>query len=70
MQKNVGGMDRILRLVVGGVLVVITLVGILGGVLKWILLIVGAILLVTGAVQVCPLNALFGLNTCKVKEAK
>lgn len=73
MERNVGGYDRIARLVVGPVLVVLgaaSLAGILApatGTLGLALavgaLLVGAVLTVTGVTQRCPLNDLVGLNT-------
>ena len=72
MQKNVGGFDRKARLVVGPLLLIVgiaTLVGVLplGTFVAAIALVVGAVLAVTGAVQRCPLNALFGVNTCPME---
>ena len=73
MQKNVGGYDRNLRIVAGIVLLAIgiaTLGGLLtlaggtaGPVLAIGLVLVGAILLVTGAVQTCPINSALGIDT-------
>jgi hypothetical protein len=74
MEKNVGGYDRIARLVVGPVLVLVGLAGAAGLVPLAVLglstlvvgvvaLLVGAILTVTGVTQKCPLNSVFGLNT-------
>ncbi|AUV84079.1 DUF2892 domain-containing protein [Salinigranum rubrum] len=71
MNKNVGGIDRKARLVVGPLLLLVGIaafvgalpLGTLGGVAS---LVVGAVLTVTGAVQRCPLNALLGVDTCPV----
>lgn len=73
MNRNVGGYDRIARLVVGPVLLVVgaaSLAGLLGfaaGTLALALgvgaLLVGAVLTVTGVTQKCPLNDVIGLNT-------
>jgi NhaP-type Na+/H+ or K+/H+ antiporter len=71
MQKNVGGVDRKARLVVGPLLLLVGVAGLfgplqLGTVGVALAFAVGAILTVTGAVQRCPLNALFGVDTCPV----
>lgn len=73
MERNVGGYDRIARLVVGPILIVVgaaSLVGILGlaaGTLGLALgvfaLLVGAVLTITGLARKCPLNSLIGMNT-------
>lgn len=71
MQKNVGGMDRKARLVVGPILLIVGLAAVvgalpLGTVGAIAALVVGAILAVTGAVQRCPLNTLLGVDTCPI----
>jgi hypothetical protein len=72
MKRNVGGNDRIARLVLGPVLVVaalvlyfqvLTVTGLLGAGLIVAGLLVGAVLLVTGAVGYCPLNRVLGIDT-------
>ncbi|MFB6211807.1 MAG: DUF2892 domain-containing protein [Halobacteriales archaeon] len=70
MDKNVGGIDRTGRLVIGGLLGIAGLAVLggfwaLGGTIGLFVLIVGAILLVTGTTQKCPINAAAGLNTTK-----
>ncbi|WP_255149406.1 YgaP family membrane protein [Halorarius halobius] len=78
MDKNVGGMDRNARLVVGPVLAVVGLVLLAGlvsigqgmlytVVVPALLLVVGVVLSVTGYTQKCPLNSLLGVNTCPAR---
>ncbi|MDR3371903.1 DUF2892 domain-containing protein [Rhodoferax sp.] len=62
MKANVGGIDRILRIVVGLVLIGLTLNGTIG-VWGWI----GVVPLATGAVGFCALYPLLGINTCPKK---
>ena len=62
MKFNVGGIDRILRIVVGIVLIALTLMGTIG-VWGWI----GVVPLATGLTGWCPAYLPFGLNTCKTK---
>ena len=64
MKTNVGGIDRILRIVVGLLLIALTLTGTIG-VWGWI----GVVLLVTGAFSFCPLYTVLGFNSCPVKKA-
>jgi hypothetical protein len=65
MTLNVGGIDRILRIVVGLVLIGLTLTGNIG-VWGWL----GVVPLATGAIGWCPPYAIFGFNTCSMKESK
>jgi uncharacterized membrane protein HdeD (DUF308 family) len=69
MERNVGGYDRLARLVVGPVLLLVGIVSLaeilpLGLPVAAVALVVGAVFLVTGLVQQCPLNSLLGVNTC------
>ena len=63
MTKNVGGIDRILRIVVGVALVALAATGTVGA---WGYL--GVVPLLTGLVGWCPPYALFGWNTCSTKH--
>ncbi|MCX7896384.1 MAG: DUF2892 domain-containing protein [Rhodocyclaceae bacterium] len=58
MKTNVGGIDRMLRIVVGAALVIWALMG--GPVWAWI----GIVPLATGLIGFCPLYPLIGVNTC------
>jgi hypothetical protein len=61
MKLNVGGIDRILRIVVGLALVAWALMG--GPVWAWI----GIVPLATGAIGFCPLYPILGMSTCAKK---
>ena len=63
MTQNVGGIDRIARIVVGLVLVVLAATGTVGW-WGWL----GAMPLATGLLGWCPPYAIFGWNTCKLKK--
>lgn len=70
LSLNVGGFDRILRLILGVILIALAYFGILSGTGAIIAYIVAVIALVTGLIKFCPVNALIGINTCKVKSSK
>lgn len=63
MKHNVGGIDRVARILVGLTLIGLTLAGQIG-VWGWI----GILPLVTGAFGFCPPYALFGINTCSLRK--
>lgn len=63
MKKNVGGIDKVLRILVGVVLLLLTFTGTIG-LWGWI----GVVPLVTGLMGYCPLYPLLGLNTCPLKN--
>ncbi len=64
MKINVGGFDRVLRIVVGGVLVALAWKGTIG-VWGWI----GVVPLATGAIGLCPLYSVLGISSCPMRKA-
>lgn len=62
MKTNVGGIDRVLRILAGLVLLALTLTGQIG-VWGWI----GVVPLATGLIGWCPPYALFGWSTCATR---
>lgn len=65
MECNVGGVDRWLRLIAGVVLLALGIFMPMATVWQVVLIILGAIGVITGAVRFCPLSKLLGINTCK-----
>lgn len=63
MKKNVGGIDRSLRIGIGAALVILAATGQLGT-WAWI----GLVPLATGLTGWCPPYAIFGFSTCKNKN--
>lgn len=68
MKKNMGNTDRIVRIVAAIVIAVLFLTGTIQGTIAYILITLGVVFLLTSFVSFCPLYALVGLNTCKVKN--
>ena len=64
--RNVGTVDRWLRVVLG--IVLLATIALIDGPAQWIGLI-GIIPLVTGLAGTCPLYRVFGLSTCPVSRA-
>jgi hypothetical protein len=62
MSRNVGTIDRLIRVAIGAVLVALALAGVVGG---WGY--IGVLPLLTGAVGACPAYTLFGFGTCSKK---
>jgi hypothetical protein len=63
MKTNVGGIDKILRIVVGLALIALAALGSIGA-WGWI----GIVPLLTGLFGVCPAYSLLGMNTCPAQE--
>ena len=64
--KNVGSADRMIRAIVGIVLLALAFTS-LAGLWAWVAGIVGVVMLGTAALGTCPPYALLGINTCKMK---
>ena len=62
MTQNVGGIDRMLRIVAGLALIILAATGTIG---PWGWL--GVIVLATGLVGICMPYKLFGFSTCAIK---
>lgn len=65
MKKNVGGVERAIRVAAGVALIALAATGTVG-VWGWL----GVVPLATGLVGWCPPYALFGFSTCSVKTDK
>jgi hypothetical protein len=65
MKSNVGGIDRVLRILAG--LALLSLIILLDGPYRWLGLI-GIVPLVTGLARWCPLYPLMGLSTCPIQR--
>lgn len=67
MKKNMGGADRIIRIIAAIIIVTLFWRGEISGVLGYILLALAAIFVLTSLVNICPLYNIFGIKTCKTK---
>lgn len=64
MIQNIGTSDRVIRILVGVVLIAASLLGYIGA-WGWL----GVIPLATGLFRICPAYLPFGLSTCPAKTA-
>ncbi|WP_372627763.1 DUF2892 domain-containing protein [Arsukibacterium sp.] len=61
MQNNVGGVDKVVRIIAGVILIALAATGIIG-LWGW----VGVVPLLTGLFNFCPLYSVLGIKTCKI----
>lgn len=61
MQANVGGIDKVVRVIGGVILIALAATGTVG-LWGWI----GVVPLLTGLFNFCPLYSLLGIKTCKL----
>ncbi len=67
LKKNLGTIDRVIRAIVGIVLIALYFIY-PDMAYKWLSLIVGLILLFTAIVSSCPIYSIFGIRTCKTDQ--
>lgn len=68
MKKNMGSTDRILRIIIAAVFAILYFTGTVSGTLGLVLLILGAVFVLTSLMSFCPLYTIFGLSTCATKK--
>nr|WP_287939832.1 DUF2892 domain-containing protein [Algoriphagus sp.] len=69
MKKNMGNIDKSIRLLVAAVLTALYFLGVVDGTLGVVALVIAGVFVLTSVISFCPLYALFGINTCKTKSA-
>lgn len=65
-----GSADKIIRLIVAAIIVILFFTNVLTGTLAIVLLVVAGIFVLTSFVSICPLYMPFGLSTCSTKKVK
>lgn len=64
MKKNIGKIDRVIRILIAIVASLLYITQTVSGTLGIVVLIIGAIALVTAVLNLCGLYMLFGISTC------
>lgn len=70
MKKNMGAIDRIVRIVVALAIIILYFAGYISGTLAILLLVVGGIFIATSVVSTCPLYLPFSISTIDKKSTK
>lgn len=70
MKKNMGTADRIIRLIVAALFVVLYFTKVITGTWGIIILIIAGIFVITSIISFCPLYAIFGIKTTKLQTQK
>ena len=65
MKKNMGTIDKVIRILIAVVIAILFYTNVITGLLGIILMVLGAIFVVTSLISVCPLYLPFGINTGK-----
>jgi len=68
MKKNIGTADKIFRVLIAAIIIVLYLTGTITGTLGLVLLVLAGTFVLTSLISFCPLYAPFGIRTCPTKE--
>jgi hypothetical protein len=68
MKKNMGGADRIIRMILAAVFAILYFTNVVTGTLGIVLLVLAVVFLLTSLVSFCPLYAIFKLSTASKKS--
>jgi len=70
MKKNMGRVDRVIRVLIAVIFLILYFIHVISGTMAVILLILAGAFVVTSLLGFCPVYWLFGLSTRKIEEAK
>ncbi|HNW90362.1 MAG TPA: DUF2892 domain-containing protein [Bacteroidales bacterium] len=68
MKKNMGIADRIIRILVAVLVVILYLTNVISGTLAIVLLVLSGIFILTSLIGSCPIYMLFGISSKSKKE--
>ena len=68
MKKNVGNIDRIVRILLALVFGYLYFTGAVTGLVGTVLLVLGGIFVLTALLGTCPIYSALGMSTCPVKQ--
>jgi hypothetical protein len=68
MKKNMGSADKVIRLLLAALFIVLFIFNVVTGIWGYVLLALGFIFIITSLISYCGLYAILGIKTCKSKE--
>lgn len=68
MKKNMGNLDKMLRVIIAAIVGGLVYTGTVTGTLAIVLMVVAGIFVLTSIVGTCPLYLPFGIKTCSTKK--
>jgi len=70
MKKNIGTIDKVIRILVAVVIAVLYFTNVISGTLGIVLLVLGVVFFLTSLVSVCPIYLALGLSSIKKEDKK
>ncbi|MDH7911278.1 DUF2892 domain-containing protein [Winogradskyella sp. SYSU M77433] len=68
MKKNMGSLDKGIRVVLAITVALLYYFNVIEGTLAYVLMAFAIIFLLTSFISFCPLYTVLGINTCKIKK--
>ena len=68
MKKNVGSIDKVIRIILAVVIVILAITHVISGTLAVVMLILAGIFVLTTVISFCPIWWALGIGTTKSKE--
>ena len=70
MKKNMGAVDRSIRVIIAVIVGILYFTGTISGTLGIVLLVLAGVFVLTSLISFCPLYAPFGIKTCPIEDKK
>lgn len=68
MKKNMGVVDKTIRVIIAAAIALLYYFGVISGVLAIIMMVIALMFIVTSFISFCPMYPLLGINTRKKEE--
>jgi hypothetical protein len=68
MKKNMGTIDKIIRMIIAIAFIVLYFMGIIPGTIGLVLIALAVVFILTSFISFCPLYLPFGISTCELKK--
>ena len=68
MKKNMGSADRIIRIILAAIAVILYFTNTITGTLGIVLMVIAAVFVITSFIGVCPLYLPLGISSCKKRS--
>ena len=68
MKKNMGALDKSLRVLIAIIIALLYYLDVIEGTLAYVLMAIAIIFLITSFISFCPLYTILGINTCRRKS--
>lgn len=68
MKKNMGTLDRAIRIIIAIIIAALYFTNVISGTLGIVLLVFAAVFVLTSLISFCPLYSPFGFSTCPVEK--